>query len=532
MRGSGWLLPLAAVLIWIACVGFPVVAVVAEIVQLQPSEVEIRPAGKLLATSVGWSVAVALGAVLLGWLPGRSLGATLHGRGFVALAALLLVPICLPAYIVFFAWWQSWPAETALYQWIVEHQQMQLARQATLYVGLVCWSWPLVSWSVAGAVAATPAQRHEMLMLDGAGIRARFIDRLRCDAPGLSLGALLVFLTTMNNTTCFDLAEVFTFANELRAIEALGANARDVLIAGAPAMLIAAIGAFIAWGLLVARPQTIANRVSPLGVRTLSATAMIWLTSVALPLALFASNIAGSDREARLLFGEFINLYGGSVATTLSLALISATFGAIVSIGMAAAWRDHRRIPRKAMTIMSLAWWAWALTPGTIIALGLEAAYNRTWGTLDDRVYRTSVILNIGHVASFGALAALFGRWAAFSEPQSITDMRQLDGAQTLPGQIRSSWPRLLAAAVGSFAMIFVLALGEIPVTAKVNPPQPVGRGPLALTLLNDMHYQRPQTVMIAAVGMIIIAAIVALLVALVRLLPRTISRSGRVIPE
>jgi sugar lactone lactonase YvrE len=72
----------------------------------------------------------------------------------------------------------------------------------------------------------------------------------------------------------------------------------------------------------------------------------------------------------------------------------------------------------------------------------------------------------------------------------------------------------MLAASVAAAAVIFVFALGEIPVTAKVNPPQPAGQGPLALTLLNDMHYQRPQAVMVAALAIIVTAALAAAIVA------------------
>jgi DNA-binding beta-propeller fold protein YncE len=74
---------------------------------------------------------------------------------------------------------------------------------------------------------------------------------------------------------------------------------------------------------------------------------------------------------------------------------------------------------------------------------------------------------------------------------------------------------------VTSAAIIFVLSIGEIPVTARLNPPTEAGGAPLAITLLNDMHYQRPQTVMVAAVVIIAAAFIVALLVAM-------ISRAGR----
>jgi hypothetical protein len=47
-----------------------------------------------------------------------------------------------------------------------------------------------------------------------------------------------------------------------------------------------------------------------------------------------------------------------------------------------------------------------------------------------------------------------------------------------------------------------------------IQPPLGAATGPLALSLLSDMHYQRPQTVMIAALGMATLAIFVSLAVA------------------
>src|SRR5437868_4580921 len=126
MRGSGWALPIVATMAWAACVAWPVVALAMHVIGLPHSDVKVRSATALLMTSVGWAAAVAIGSMAIGWAPGRVLGQRLNRRGFAPLATLALAPICLPAYVVFYAWWQSWPAETAIYRWIVEHNQMAI----------------------------------------------------------------------------------------------------------------------------------------------------------------------------------------------------------------------------------------------------------------------------------------------------------------------------------------------------------------------------------------------------------------------
>ncbi|MCI0363970.1 MAG: hypothetical protein L0Y44_00635 [Phycisphaerales bacterium] len=512
MRGSGWALVIVPAVAWLACVCFPALALGAHLFQTSHSEVQVRTAWELLLTSAGWATAVALGSCLVGWLPGRLLGRVLGGggfgggagfRGFVALGTLFLAPMCLPSYIVFFAWWQSWPADTALHRWIVANEFMPLARQLTLYVGLLCWSWPLVSWCVARAVAAIPAEHDELLQLDGAGPATRLADAFRSDFKGLLLGALLVFLATLNNTTCFDLAQVFTFANELRAIEVLNAGPRDVLIAGAPMIVIAFAGGLLVWTLTAGRPREMPHRSARPHAALFVVSLMIWLASVALPLVLFAANI-GTGRRAWDAMVEFFQLYRFSAMNTVALAAVSGALGSTIAIGFVAAWQDHRRWINRLANVAGLSWLIMALLPATMIGVALEAAYNREG--LAGAIYANQLIVVLGHLASFGFVAVLLGRWIAASEPHQLLDLRQLDGAQTLTGTLNSTWPRLLGGGGAVLVIMLVLSVGEIPVTAKVNPPVRVGYGPLALALLNDMHYQRPQTVMVAAIGMMVAA--------------------------
>jgi hypothetical protein len=380
MRISFFGLMLIVVALWLATVGFPSIAAIEKLlaalsaVEGSRGHLETHGSAQLITTSVAWAAAISVSASIVGWLPGRLLGRALQrgamssgggrarfgrpiaprtraageagGRGlagpggkFALLAALMLTPICLPSYIVFFAWWQSWPSGTALYQWVVSHHLLQFGRQLTLYVSLVCWSWPLVAWCVAGSVAATPSQRDELLQVDGAGPLVRLLDRLRCDFRGLMLGAALVFLATLNNTTCFDLAEVFTYANELRAMQALGATPGEILFAGLPVTAFILIGAVAIWKALVGRP-TCSGRPPRLSPATAIGTAAIWLISVALPTSLFVGHVA-LQQNAHRIAKEFFQLYSESVGSTIATAAASACIGACLAIALAMMWQHH-----------------------------------------------------------------------------------------------------------------------------------------------------------------------------------------------
>ncbi len=519
------LLPCVAVAIWLAVVAYPLAALAPTVVE-HPAVVRDHPAPEfhepreLLLTSLGWAAAVAVGAGLLGWMPGRVLGASLRGGegsrwwgGFVPLAALALVPVVLPSYVVYYAWWQAWPIDTAFHRWVIEHHGMQMAREATLYLGLACWSWPLVALCVAGAAARRPRQRDDMLLIDGAPWRVRALDRLRTDAPGILLGMLLVALATLNKTTCFDLAEVFTFANELRARAALGATPTEVLEISLPMLAIAAAGSISLWWRLGCQPDALPWQSSRSSRGAMIGSAIIWLAAVLLPLALFWRGMSATGGVWPAM-QEFFRLYQGNTLSSLMLACISGALATLVGLGLAVIWHSDRLVLRILAHVVSITWLLASLLPGTILGFALQAAYNR--GALTSVVYESPIILIIAQLMSAGFVAVLVARWTAASEPRALFDLRRLDGAFSPLALWRTARPAMLAGAAATFAIVGVMAMGEIAVTAQVVPPMSIDSTPISMTLLNDMHYQRPQTVLIAAILMSGLALLAAVATALV----------------
>ncbi|MCA9295072.1 MAG: hypothetical protein KC983_01120, partial [Phycisphaerales bacterium] len=240
-RTIGVVLVVTTLALWVLTVIAPAGAVAANLVAVEPTQVDAHRLFGVLGATMGWSALVTVLAVLAGWAPGRWLGAMSARRFTPAIVAILLMPAIVPAAILFYAWWQSWPADSAVYRWAVEHEFILILRSATLLLALVGWSWPVVALIVAGETARTSQHRLDLLRLDGASFARRMFDAFRRDARALALAGLLIFVLTAANTTCFDLAFIYTTGNELRAMRELGANLAQLARAAVPGLILIAV---------------------------------------------------------------------------------------------------------------------------------------------------------------------------------------------------------------------------------------------------------------------------------------------------
>lgn len=505
----------------------------------------IRPMWQLVLETVAWAGAVAVLAAALGWLPGRLLGAggdAMAGDGapaaprrsarMVLRHLLILLPMALPAYVVFYAWWQSWPPGSWLFSLAVEARLLVEARGATLVLGLAAWAWPIAAWCVAAGRTA-PSPTAELLRLDG----ARWPRRLRAawseDARGLALGMLVVSLLVFTQTASFDLAQVFSVGNELRAISALGADPGTVLRASLPAVGVTVLGAVVAWRLIGAPRRHAGPAVlaaGPMGRRMNAGVATIVVVTGVVPAALVLARSGGPAGVMR-----FLSLYGGSLVESLAVAIAAAGCCAALAAGMVAASHDRARGVRLAAACITLLFCILAAIPGTTVGALLDAGYRRPLlpgsaiaddapgaiGTALGAVAMTPAILVAAAVARGGIAGVLLGRWAASAESPAVADLRRLDGACRMGPLLASARPQFIAGAAGAGLIGFAMALSEVPATARVHPP---GSSPLALRLLDAMHYQRSEEILAACSVLGALALAITLLAAF--LLARTGGRA------
>lgn len=453
-----------------------------------------------------WSLLVPLAAIVPGLLGARWLARLLERpRASRTAAALTILPLCLPGYAVFWCWWQAFGPGTRLGDLALEHGFSVRLREAVLLLSLACWSWPLLAWPVALARRAAGGPLDRLAALDGAGVRRRAALRLRSEGPAALLGLALIAFLTAATTISFDLAQVPTLGFELRALDATGAAPGTVLRVALPFLVTAILGALICLRLLdwtgrrwqPALARRAAGEPWPGGFAW-SGLLVLVASSTLLPLGLAFRGIGGLEP------GLFWTLHRTATFGTLRGALIDGLLAALLAVLLFIPMARGGRRLRGLTTVIALLWFAAALVPAIVVCAALTATWNGpSTGPL---VYDGGGALVLGHLARTGGLAAAIALFFAWSEARTVSEARRLD-----PPRLSGLAPRLRGVALITFAVAAVWSLGELVIATRLLPP---GEQRIASTLLNAMHYQRPDTVLLGLAGLVLCGWVLAFLLA------------------
>jgi DNA-binding beta-propeller fold protein YncE/ABC-type Fe3+ transport system permease subunit len=414
----------------------------------------------------------------------------------------LAAPIALPSYLLAWCWWQAVHPGSWIGDWAIRHDALLPLRGLCLGIGLLCWGWPLVAWAVA-ALSRARSDVAAAALLDGAVPLARLRLAWHQDRAALMVGSLAVALLVFGNTTAFDLAQIRSFGFELRVLEARGATASQLIAAAWPALLTGLLGGAAFWHL--STPQ----REEASAARQVRQGVGVWpwiliLVSIGLPVTLMAVRL---DLAADLPL--FMRLYGTALLNTLAGSIAVGGLAALVAAGLTLRLLSSSPSVRRFAELESVAWCVAAVTPATAIVAAAVLAYNRAFTAL---LYDSPGAALLGQLALCGAIAALAARHAAAGVPQERVQAIALDGGGLSRGLLLGARPAVVAAAMTAFAIASVLCLGEVVVGARLMPPSmPV----LATSILNAVHYQNPETVMLAAMLQVLAALAVAILVVL-----------------
>ncbi|MFG0252861.1 MAG: hypothetical protein ACF8NJ_08315 [Phycisphaerales bacterium JB038] len=440
----------------------------------------------LLLNGLLWSLAIALGATLLAWIPGLRLGR----RRSVLLLALLVAMICIPSYIMYYAWGLLRLPGSPLGDWIaLESSRAFYARHAQAYLGLLLWTWPLCALCVAAEAARLPRERQDLARLEPLGWVRRWSLSFRESWRGLLLGLGVGMAVLVNSFAAFHLADVRTYTIQLDVLRALNAEPAVVGLAGLPAVGLALLGGGV---LLLALRLTVAGELPAATARSPRwqgvAAWLLWGVSFLGPAVLMLRAL-GSWPAARAGLASAGGLE--AIRGSLGIALVVGPLAGLCCVGLAVGWASRRRWVRRLTTAQAFCWLAGALLPGTIVAAALTTMYNRPGVGF---VYDSMLIVVLAHLVRTAVPMVLLARYAAARLPRDLRDLIELDGARGLLARWRASGRYLAGPAAVAAVLAGVLSLGEVATTVPLLPP---GRAMLGALLLNQLHYARDEVVLV-----------------------------------
>ena len=449
--------------------------------------------GEIILQTILWSLGVGLLSTAIGWSLGVRL-ASVQKSIRLGIVAMLLMSLAVPAYAVFYAWWQIWPSGTWLHGYFVEHEMLSVATGCCLAFALVGWSWPIPAL-IAMMTTKSNTELNMLYRLDGVPMLLRMKQRFVVDFGAILSSVLLVSALTAANTTCFDLAQISTIGNELRATVATSNSLLQV-----PSLPIVGFAIALIASITLVRLRPTRTRGTDNHHRSCAGILFVWLLLSGGPLMISA---IGSLRGGGVQLWKFYSgdmLLSGSIAIAVAFCCIAIL---ITSTGMHLS--PSKRI-RTVARVLDFGWILVAFLPAGLLSAFLTNAWHHE-GL--DVVYRSSPMLVLAHLTHIGFVGSLAGRWVASSK--DVRTLCTIDGVMTPRLLFIAVKPRIISAAIVVAGVSIAMSIGEVALTSQLSPPSTFQ--PIAVSLLNAMHYQRPEIVTSALCLIVGSAAIGGLIV-------------------
>ncbi len=466
----------------------------------------------LAAGTVARAAALAAIAVLLGAVPGKILASLRRGR--VVFFFLLVFPLLLPRYMLYYIWTIPLGPTTLLGD-ALGASAPEVARAVFHVVScatLVCWYWPLAALIIAQGWRSIDGDVWWRARMEARPLARVFRVALPLLARPLAcaFGATFVLLLTEYGT--FHLAGIRTVGTELGVIFELTGSTGAVARASLPLALVAAVVA----ALLARRPDFL--RAPEHGPRSAlprpsaaqwSFCAALLAIACVLPLALLAAGLR--DLGA---FGDVWTLHGEGLRNSAGAALLAAAV-ALAIAGGALALQGFGATGRALACALHATIFFMMCIPGALAGAGTLAALAWFPAWLGQGLWPIAS----GQAACFTGIALLMLHAYDRASFARVAALAELDGASAARTFLRVFLPLAWPLAAGAFLLVALLGLTELPATMMLLPP---GVPNFTLRLLNQMHYARDVHVITACLALVLLYVVAAAgITALLRLRAR-----------
>jgi iron(III) transport system permease protein len=415
--------------------------------------------GALMAHSLGLAATVTLATLGLG-LP----LALLLYRTTLPLRALwlgaLLVPLLVPPYILG-----------------VGVLHLLTPRLAIGFVGTVVtmtiWLLPLVLLFTGAGLRLITRSHEESALFDTPPLGVLRHVTLPMALPHALTGALFVFVLAVGEFGVPSLFQYRVYPGLIFAQFAAFYDFHKAVVTALPLLVVVLLPVLVAQPLGAGREQeSAADRPAVFELKAVTGACLVLVAVLGIGALLPLLRVAmGVRRPAALL--DALHSVGFQAFGTFAVALLGAL--AAVLLAFLAAWVLVRLRPPGSRAFLFLQLPLFAV-PSVLVGLGLVTLWNRP-GAMGG-VYTSVLILVLGYVARFTPLLVPLVAASYRQLPGELDEAAQLDAATRWQILWHIHTPLLRSVLGAAGLLVFVLAVGEVPVSMLVAPP---GRAPLAV---------------------------------------------------
>jgi ABC-type Fe3+ transport system permease subunit/DNA-binding beta-propeller fold protein YncE len=467
--------------------------------------------------SVALAAIIAAAAVISGWVPGRLLGTSRRARDL--LLFLLLMPLVLPRYVLYYAWTLLMSPTTELGAFL--SSKPELARFVGTFTSsmvLVLWYWPLAALMIGQGWRNIDRCIWDSASLDASRVGMFKNVTLPLLARPLALAFGVCFVLALSEFATFHLAGVETVGTELAVMYEETGSESSLARAAWPAVAIAlAVAIAIGKGSRSWGPN--APAVEPAEMESSKWQWMFLMPLLAISLIVPVALLAGSMADTRAL-RQFFVLHCDDLTWSCTIAAVAAVMAYFIAHGALSletiGRRDRSRFCRSLSVLVRTTVFLVVFVPASLIAVSLikmlaicnaPMAFRQGW-----------YIVSAGQAGRFAGVALILLLLTRSGHGRVLSEMASLDGATRLKAWFYVHLPHTWPLFVGTFLLVVMFSITELSATMVLLP---AGLPNFAQRLLNQMHYARDQQVIASCLVLVclflVLAACVVLLLRAVR---------------
>jgi len=511
---------IACLVLWLLVIALPLASLALEAVSSAPPPDVVRPVLASLVRTCALAGTIGAIAVVLGWLPGKLLGTS--GRYHALLLLLFLMPLVLPQYVLYYAWTLLLSPTTQLGRMLASKPELARPIGVVTSTGvLIGWYWPL-----AALVLAQGWRSIDGRIWEGASLEATEAQVFRhVTLPLLSRSIILAFgvcfVLSLSEFATFHLAGVKTIGTELAVLYELTGAATPVARAAWPVLLIALLAA-IALTRSSHRwvPTTVTVKTAEVGSNSRAWMVLILLLAVSwlAPVILLVTSVTTWQP-----FRQFVTLHVDDLTWSLLTAGVAAVLAYLLALG-GLFFGGGGALRRVLSLVVGGTIFLVMFLPASLPAVSL-LQLSSVWG-LTPGVRQSWLLVSVGQAARFAGLVLILLLLTRYPDRRQLAEMAALDGASPFQAWRHVHLPRVWPVLVGTFLLVTMLSLTELPATMILLP---AGLPNFAQRLLNQMHYARDQQVIASCLVLILLfVALAGVIVLLLRM--ASIRRSTRLL--